>query len=147
MGAVFALFAGFYFWTPKIIGKSYNEFLGKVHFWTLFTGVNLTFFPQHFLGLAGMPRRIPDYPDAFAAWNAVSSFGSIVSVVATVLFGYIIYDIFANGKVISNNPWAIPAYFTSTQRFENESQVANSLEWSLASPTPFHAFNVLPVQS
>ena len=76
MGAVFALFAGFYFWTPKIIGKTYNEFLGKVHFWTMFAGVNLTFFPQHFLGLAGMPRRIPDYLDAYAEWSAVSSFGA-----------------------------------------------------------------------
>jgi cytochrome c oxidase subunit 1 len=147
MGAVFALFAGFYYWTPKIIGKTYNELLGKIHFWTLFAGVNLTFFPQHFLGLAGMPRRIPDYPDAFSAWNAISSYGSIISVFATVLFGYIIYDTFVNGKVVSNNPWAIPSYFTSSQEFNNESQVASSLEWALASPTPFHAFNMLPVQS
>ena len=147
MGAVFALFAGFYFWTPKIIGLTYNEFLGKIHFWTMFVGVNLTFFPQHFLGLSGMPRRIPDYPDAFAGWNAVSSFGSLVSVVATVLFAYIIYDIFVNGKEVNNNPWAIPSYFTSTLQFNNEAQTANTLEWALASPIPFHAFNMLPVQS
>ena len=94
MGAVFALFAGFYYWTPKIVGKLYNDFLGKVHFWTLFIGVNLTFFPQHFLGLAGMPRRIPDYPDSFAGWNSISSFGSLVSLVATILFTYIVYDIY-----------------------------------------------------
>jgi cytochrome c oxidase subunit 1 len=104
MGAVFALFAGFYYWTPKIVGKTYNELLGKIHFWTLFVGVNLTFFPQHFLGLAGMPRRIPDYPDSFAGWNAISSFGSLISVVAVILFGYIIYDIFANRPVSLNNP-------------------------------------------
>jgi len=147
MGAVFALFAGFYYWAPKIIGKTYSELLGKIHFWTLFVGVNLTFFPQHFLGLAGMPRRIPDYPDAFAAWNAISSFGSLVSVVATVLFGYIIYDIYVNGREVANNPWAVPAFFTSSQVFESETEASSSLEWSLASPTPFHAFRMLPVQS
>nr|YP_010240508.1 cytochrome c oxidase subunit 1 [Trametes villosa]QTF87849.1 cytochrome c oxidase subunit 1 [Trametes villosa] len=135
MGAVFALFAGFYFWTPKIIGLTYNELLGKIHFWTLFVGVNI------------MPRRIPDYPDAFAGWNAVSSFGSLISVVATVLFGYIIYDIFANGKAVNNNPWLVPSYFTSTSEFNNEAQTANTLEWSVQSPIPFHAFNMLPVQS
>ena len=147
MGAVFALFAGFYYWTPKIVGRTYNEFLGKVHFWTLFVGVNLTFFPQHFLGLAGMPRRIPDYPDAFAGWNAISSFGSLISVVATVLFGYIIYDIFVNGKEVNNNPWAVPSFFTSISQFDNETESANTLEWSLSSPIPFHAFNMLPLQS
>nr|YP_010041384.1 cytochrome c oxidase subunit 1 [Pisolithus tinctorius]QPA36164.1 cytochrome c oxidase subunit 1 [Pisolithus tinctorius] len=147
MGAVFALFAGFYYWTPKIIGRTYNEFLGKVHFWTLFVGVNLTFFPQHFLGLAGMPRRIPDYPDAFAGWNAISSFGSLISVVATVLFGYIIYDIFVNGKEVNNNPWAVPSYFTSLTQFENETDTSKTIEWALSSPIPLHAFNMLPVQS
>jgi len=147
MGAVFALFAAFYFWTPKIIGKTYNEFLGKVHFWTLFIGVNLTFFPQHFLGLAGMPRRVPDYPDAFSGWNSVSSFGSLISVVATVLFGYIIYDIFINQPSCSNNPWAVPSFFTSISQFNDETETANTLEWSLPSPVPFHAFKMLPVQS
>ena len=147
MGAVFALFAGFYYWAPKIVGKTYSELLGQIHFWTLFVGVNLTFFPQHFLGLAGMPRRIPDYPDAFSGWNAVSSFGSLISVIATVLFGYIIFDIFANQPTCSNNPWAVPSFFTSTTQFSNETQTANTLEWALASPIPFHAFKMLPVQS
>ena len=147
MGAVFAVFAGFYYWAPKIIGKTYNELLGKIHFWTLFIGVNLTFFPQHFLGLAGMPRRIPDYPDAFSVWNAVSSFGSLISVVATILFGYVVYDLFINGKEVNNNPWAVPSYFTSSSQFNNETQTATSIEWALQSPVPFHAFNMLPVQS
>lgn len=147
MGAVFALFAAFYFWAPKIIGKTFNENLGRIHFWSLFVGVNLTFFPQHFLGLAGMPRRIPDYPDAFAGWNLISSFGSMISVVATVLFGYIIYDILANGKPVDANPWQVPSFFQSSPQFWMESHTAPSLEWSLDSPVPLHAYNVLPVQS
>nr|YP_009517190.1 cytochrome c oxidase subunit 1 [Blastosporella zonata]AYE93068.1 cytochrome c oxidase subunit 1 [Blastosporella zonata] len=146
MGAVFALFAGFYYWTPKIVGRTYSDYLGKIHFWTLFLGVNITFFPQHFLGLAGMPRRIPDYPDAFAGWNAVSSFGSLISVVATILFGYIIYDIFANQGTCSNNPWHIPSYFTNDVQLKNEAKTANTLEWTLASPIPLHAFKMLPAQ-
>ena len=147
IGAVFALFAGFYYWSPKIIGKSYSELLGKIHFWTMFVGVNLTFFPQHFLGLAGMPRRIPDCPDAFSIWNAVSSFGSIISVVATVLFGYIVYDMFANGDKVNNNPWLVPAYFSSLPVFLNNTSYANTIEWASDTPVPFHAFNMLPVQS
>ena len=105
MGAVFALFAGFYYWAPKIVGRSANELLGNIHFWTLFVGVNLTFFPQHFLGLAGMPRRIPDYPDAFSGWNAVSSFGSLISVIATILFSNFLYcaKIGANFFTPTNN--------------------------------------------
>lgn len=147
MGAVFGLFAGFYYWTPKILGRTYNEDLGRIHFWALFVGVNLTFFPQHFLGLAGMPRRIPDYPDSFTGWNQVSSFGSLVSVVATMVFGYIVYDILANGEETTDNPWLVPAYFTSTSEFWMESPTATSIEFCLESPTPFHAFNSLPVQS
>ena len=94
-----------------------------------------------------MPRRIPDYPDAFAGWNLISSFGSMISVVATALFGYIIYDILVNGKAVDNNPWQAPAFFQSTPQFWMESHTASSLEWSLESPVPFHAFNVLPLQS
>ena len=150
MGAVFALFAGFYYWTPKIVGRNINDFLGKIHFWTLFVGVNLTFFPQHFLGMAGMPRRIPDYPDAFSGWNQISSLGSIISVIATILFGYIIYDIFACQRlerISNNNPWAVIPFFTSDKEFKVENQPVNTLEWTLASPIPFHAFKMLPVQS
>ena len=94
-----------------------------------------------------MPRRIPDYPDAFAGWNTISSFGSLVSVIATVLFGYIIFDIFDNGKEVNSHLWAVPAYYTSTVLFNNETETANTLEWSVASPIPFHAFEMLPVQS
>ena len=94
-----------------------------------------------------MPRRIPDYPDAFSIWNAVSSFGSLISVVATILFGYIVYDLFTNGKEVNNNPWAVPSYFTSLSQFKDQGETANTLEWALASPIPFHAFNMLPVQS
>jgi cytochrome c oxidase subunit 1 len=145
MGAVFGLFAGFYFWVPKIIGLNYNETLAKIHFWIMFIGVNITFFPQHFLGMAGMPRRIPDYPDSFAGWNSISSFGSLVSLIATLLFAFIVYDIFANGKPVKANPWQVPAFFTSTKEFNDSALTANSLEWTVASPSPFHAFVDLPV--
>lgn len=93
-----------------------------------------------------MPRRIPDYPDAFSGWNAISSYGSIVSVVAVIIFSYIIYDIFANGKEVNSNPWAVPSFFTSTEIFENETQFATTLEFTIYSPIPFHAFETLPVQ-
>lgn len=90
MGAVFGMFAGFFYWLYKITGATYNEMLAQVMFWMMFTGVNVTFFPMHFLGIAGMPRRIPDFPDEFSAWNVVSSFGSMVSVWSVLLFIYII---------------------------------------------------------
>lgn len=93
-----------------------------------------------------MPRRIPDYPDAFAGWNAVSSFGSLISVVATALFAYIIYDIFVNGKEVNNNPWAIPSYFTSTSQFKDQGETANTLEWALSSPIPSHAYTLLLIE-
>jgi len=92
MGAVFAIFSGFYHWFNRITGMNYSEKLAKLHFWLFFIGVNITFFPMHFLGLAGMPRRIPDYPDAFAVWNKVSSFGSYLSVISVLLFFYIVYN-------------------------------------------------------
>jgi cytochrome c oxidase subunit 1 len=146
MGAVFALFSAWYFWIPKITGLSYNTTLGKVHFVILFIGVNLTFFPQHFLGLQGMPRRISDYPDAFAGWNFVSSFGSIISVIATFLFLYIVYVQLVEGTATSRYPWLTPQYFSDLfQTLFNRNY--NSLEWSLNSPPKPHAFVSLPLQS
>jgi len=107
MGAVFTIFAGFYFWLPKMIGRHYPEALGRVHFWITFFGVNLTFFPMHFLGLAGMPRRIPDYPDAYAGWNAVASFGSYISGVGLLFFFYVVYVSFTEGEIVEQNEAAI----------------------------------------
>ena len=101
MGAVFAIFAGFYFWFSKITGVQYSEVLGQVHFWVFFIGVNITFFPMHFLGLAGMPRRIPDYPDAYAGWNAVASFGSYISAISTLFFFYIVFIALTEGRSLS----------------------------------------------
>ena len=146
LGAVFALFSAWYFWIPKITGLSYNMLSGKVHFIILFIGVNLTFFPQHFLGLQGMPRRISDYPDAFAGWNLVSSFGSIVSVIATVLFLHIVYVQLVEGDVASRYPWLLPEFFSDLfQALFNRNYI--SLEWTLDSPPKPHAFVSLPLQS
>ena len=98
MGAVFAIFSGFYYWFGKASGLKYPEILGKMHFWMTFIGVNLTFFPMHFLGLAGMPRRIPDFPDAYAGWNYVASFGSLLTAFSTLFFYYIVIITLTSGK-------------------------------------------------
>lgn len=103
MGAVFGIFAGFYYWIGKITGRQYPEVLGQIHFWLFFIGVNITFFPMHFLGLAGMPRRIPDFPDAYSGWNAVASFGSYISFFSAILFFYVVYVTLLHGKKIENN--------------------------------------------
>ncbi len=129
LGAVFAIFAGFYYWFPKMTGYMYNETLGKWHFWLMFVGVNVTFFPQHFLGLAGMPRRYIDYPDAYALWNAVSSYGAYLSGLGVIVFLYLIVDAFAKKRVAGNNPWGAGA---------------TTLEWTVTSPPPFHSYTVLP---
>jgi len=105
MGAVFAIFGGFYYWLGKLTGLQYPEILGKIHFWITFVGVNVTFFPMHFLGLAGMPRRYPDYPDAFAGWNSVASYGSLFTTVGAALFFYILYVTFTAGEKVNDNYW------------------------------------------
>jgi len=98
MGAVFAMFSGFYYRIGKISGYAYNETLGKIHFWIFFVGVNLTFFPMHCLGLAGMPRRIPDYPDAFSSFNTIATIGSYISIIGGLFFFYVAYTIFSEKK-------------------------------------------------
>ena len=146
MGAVFALYSAWYFWVPKILGIDYKRLWGKAHFWILFIGVNVTFFPQHFLGLQGMPRRISDYPDAFAGWNLVSSFGSMISVIATLLFLQILYAQLVVGKAISRYPWLRPEFYYDILQ-THLVRAYNSLEWGLNSPPKPHAFISLPVQS
>ncbi len=129
LGAVFTIFGGFYYWLPKMSGYMYNETLAKTHFWVTFIGVNLVFFPQHFLGLAGMPRRYVDYPDAFAGWNFVSSVGSYISGVGVLVFLYLLFDTFTKKVPAPANPWG-PG--------------ATTLEWMLPSPPPFHQWETLP---
>nr|QDM58066.1 cytochrome c oxidase subunit I [Bacidia sorediata] len=146
MGAVFALYSAWYFWIPKILGVDYNRWLGNVHFWILFAGVNITFFPQHFLGLQGMPRRISDYPDAFAGWNLISSVGSIISVIATALFLHILYKQIVGDKVASKYSWSTSRYFLDVLQ-KQLLRTYDSLEWGLNSPPKPHAFVSLPVQS
>ena len=146
MGAVFALFSAWYFWIPKILGLDYNKMYAKVHFFKLFIGVNVTFFPQHFLGLQGMPRRISDYADAFAGWNFISSFGSIISVVATWLFLWIVYLQLLEGKATSRYPWLTPQFYSDLlQTLLNRNNI--SLEWALNSPPKPHTYVSLPLQS
>jgi cytochrome c oxidase subunit I len=130
LGAVFTIFAGWYYWFPKMSGYLYNETVGKVHFWLTFIGVNLVFFPQHFLGLAGMPRRIADYPDAFAGWNMVSSIGSFISAAGMLVFFFGVIQAFMQKRQAADNPWGAGA---------------TTLEWTLPSPPPFHQFNELPL--
>jgi len=103
MGAVFSMFGAVYYWFEKITGIVYLETLAQIHFWTFFVGVNLTFFPMHFLGVAGMPRRIPDYPDSFFIFNKLCSWGSYISAISTLLFFYIIFEAFVSNKKIIFN--------------------------------------------
>ncbi|WP_310468369.1 cbb3-type cytochrome c oxidase subunit I, partial [Sphingomonas sp.] len=129
LGAVFGIFAGFYYWFPKMSGKMYNEVLGKVHFFVMFVGVNLIFFPQHFLGLDGMPRRIPDYTPELAQYNWISTVGYMVTIAGMAVFFVNLLWSLAAGKKAPDNPWG---------------EGATTLEWTLSSPPPFHQFSTLP---
>ena len=129
MGALFGIFAGFYYWFPKMTGKMIPNGMGNIHFWLTFIGVNMIFFPMHFLGLAGMPRRIPDYPDAYAGWNFVATIGSLLTFTAALFFVYIVFYAFKWGKKAPDNPWGAGA---------------TTLEWTLPSPPPFHTFETQP---
>ena len=130
LGSVFGIFAGFYYWIGKMSGHQYPEFWGKVHFWLTFVGVNLTFFPQHFLGLAGMPRRIYTYPDAFAGWNFISSIGAYISGAGFLVFLYVVLRTLTSKVPAPANYWGAGA---------------TTLEWTLSSPPPMHTFEELPI--
>jgi cytochrome c oxidase subunit I len=133
LGAVFGIFAGVYYWIGKMSGRQYPEWAGKVHFWAMFIGSNLTFFPQHFLGRQGMPRRYIDYPEAFAYWNWFSSMGAFLSFASFVFFiGIVFYTLLAGRRVTENNYW---------------NEHADTLEWTLPSPPPEHTFEQLPKPS
>lgn len=129
LGAVFAIFAAWYYWIGKISGRTYPEWMGKLHFWTFFIGVNLTFFPQHFLGLSGMPRRYIDYPDAQEFFNMVSSVGAYISFGSSIFFVLIAFITLFAGRRVGANYWG---------------EGADTLEWTLSSPPPFHQFDTLP---
>ena len=148
MGAVFALFAGYYYWIGKITGLQYPEALGQIHFWLFFTGVNLTFFPMHFLGLAGMPRRIPDYPDAYAGWNAIASYGSYVSVFGALFFLYVVYATLTSDEECSEYPWAVDSekfpLNAPAQGGVVKEDFLPTLEWLLPSPPAYHTFEEVP---
>ncbi len=125
LGAVFGIFAGFYYWMGKMSGRAYPEGLAKLHFWLFFIGANLTFFPQHFLGLSAMPRRIPDYPDAYTGWNHISSLGSYISGVSVLVFLWVVWRTLKSGKPVPSNYWG---------------EGATTLEWTVPSPPAFHTF-------
>lgn len=129
LGAVFAIFSAWYYWFPKMFGYMYSEAIAKVHFWMMFIGVNMLFMPMHFLGRAGMPRRYVDYPEAFAGWNMVASYGSYLSAFSVFIFLGCVAHAFAKKEKASANPWG---------------EGANTLEWTLSSPPPFHQFSDLP---
>ncbi|MGB3408381.1 MAG: cytochrome c oxidase subunit 1 [Jannaschia sp.] len=132
LGAVFGIFAGVYYWIGKMSGRQYPEWAGKLHFWMFFIGANITFFPQHFLGRQGMPRRYIDYPDAFALWNEVSSWGAFLSFASFLFFiGIVFYTIFAGKRIAENAYWG---------------EHADTLEWTLPNPPPEHTFEQLPTR-
>jgi cytochrome c oxidase subunit 1 len=131
IAAIFAMFGAWYYWIGKMSGRQYNERLAQIQFWLFFVGVNVLFFPQHFLGLAGMPRRIPDFPDVYAGWNMVSSVGAAITAAGTLMFYYVVWHTYRSGeKVTAANPWG---------------EGATTLEWAVPSPAPFHTHEVLPV--
>jgi len=129
LGAVFALFAGWYYWFPKMSGYVIPDWIGKLHFWVAFIGANMLFFPMHFLGLAGMPRRYADYPDAYAGWNMISSIGSYIFAAGLLIFFYGVALAFIRKQRAGDNPWGVGA---------------TTLEWTLSSPPPFHQYETLP---
>lgn len=147
MGAVFSIYAGFYYWIPKILGVPPFNLYSTWHFWALILGVNVTFIPQHFLGIQGIPRRIPDYADAYTGWNFTSSIGSIVSLGATVIFLYVLYKLTLNTILRVLNLWITVSFFSDFAEFSKSVSSFITLEGVVQSPTPEHPYRIIPVQS
>ena len=137
MGAVFAIFSGIYYWFGKITGVQYSEILGQIHFWSTFLGVNITFMPMHFLGLAGMPRRIPDYPDSYFNWNLIASYGSYVALLSTLFFFYLVFSAITRKNLCFHAPWDLNLTWSTKS--------STSLEWIVSSPPAYHTFDEIPV--
>jgi cytochrome c oxidase subunit 1 len=129
IAAAYGIFAGFYYWIGKMSGRQYPERWGQIHFWSFFVGTNILFFPMHFLGAQGMPRRYPDYPDAFWGWHAVASAGGLIAWISFFVFCWVVYLTFRRGRAAEANPWGAGA---------------TTLEWQLPSPPPFHTYDDLP---
>ena len=128
-GTLFAFFGGIYYWLPKWTGHMYDEKLANIHFWWSFIFFNITFFPMHFLGLAGMPRRVPDYAQQFADWNMVASIGAFGFGLSNLLFLYVVVKTIRGGAKAPAKPW----------------EGGSTLEWTLPSPAPYHTFETPPV--
>ncbi len=129
LAAILGMFAGFYYWIGKMSGYQYPDKLARLQFWIFVIGINVLFFPQHFSGLSGMPRRIPDYPDAYAGWNMLSSVGAVITIIGTVLFFVVVWKTFADKVKAADNPWG---------------EGADTLEWKVPSPAPFHTHEEIP---
>ena len=127
---MFSIFAGFYYWFPKMSGRWHSEMLSHLHFWTFFIGVNVIFFPMHFLGVQGMARRYPDFNEAFLYWNEIASYGYFIMAASMVIFFVNIGYALVAGRRAEGNYWG---------------EGATTLEWTLSSPPPFHQFETLPV--
>jgi len=130
MGAVFGIFCGFYYWFGKMFGVMYNKLFAHIHFWTFFFGVNLIFFPQHFLGMQGMPRRYVDYPVEYTLFNKLSTMGAYLTLIGVVAFFLmLVWSLIIKRVKAPDNYWG---------------EGATTLEWTLPSPPPYHQFNTLP---
>lgn len=145
MGASFAVFAAFYYWVEKITGRRYDQLIGAIQFWSLFIGVNLTFFPMHFLGIAGMPRRIPDYPDSYQGWNKVASLGSMISMISIIIFLVGVYKTITGPESEERRvETRIITLFNDDLGYERISGV-RTLEWAMSTPPSYHHFDHIPM--
>ena len=144
MGVVFGALAGYYYWSPKMIGYMYDKKIGLIQFWTLFIGVNVTFLPMHFSGLAGMPRRICDYPDSYGIWNKISTIGSWISFISLIIYFILVYKQITDKKEFKG--WTgTPYFYKENKKNKNNMKYNTGLEWMLPNPPEYHHFKEIPI--